>query len=290
MKLTVDRAAGQLLPESAADARLRGWASLALAAADPRAIARCGSAYLRNVRRRRRYRTLSEEELRATRSSDTVFVLGSGRSILDITEAQWERIARFNTVSFSEFPRQSLVRADYHVVGEVGFIEEHARILRDNPLYENAVLVLQRGWLADDSNNLVGRGLIRPGAQIFRYDRVSRGRYSPPSRSFGSGLVHGWNSSISVLNFCVIMGWRRIVLTGIDLYNKGYFWLGEGEVRAIERPGTTADTPFPSGPLVTSMIGRWREILEPEGVDVLVYNPRSLLAQVLDVFEWDEGA
>jgi hypothetical protein len=250
----------------------------------PRSLRHNGSLYALDRLRRRTYPELTEAELLATRASDTAFVFGSGRSLLEVGDDEWRRISEHATISFSEFVRQDFVRADYHLVGEVYDVVEYARLLRDNPRYSDTIVLLQEGWLADDSNALVARRLLRPRTRVFRYRRTSRGRYSPPSRSFSDGLVHGWNTSTSVTNLALLMGFRRIVLTGIDLYDRNYFWLPEGEARPTVT--SAVDAPFPTSEPVIDLFARWRELLEPEGVELTVYNPRSLLARSLEVFRW----
>jgi hypothetical protein len=257
----------------------------------PRNAWRFGREFAGDRLRRRRYRVLSAEELKASRTSETAFVLGSGSSVREIAPAAWDRIAAGNTISFSEFHRQSFVRADYHLVGEVADVgqdfaqgaAEYARLLRENPLYAETVLVLQAGWLARGSNALVARGLLRPGARVFRYTRTKRGLAAPPSRSFGEGLVHGWNTSFDCTNLASLLGFRRIVLVGIDLYDRRYFWLDEGELRP--NVDTPVDEPFPTAGDVIALYARWREELGRDGVELSVYNPRSLLARVLPVFD-----
>ena len=86
--------------------------------------------WLRDRIGRRRYRSLSADELRATRTSDTAFVFGSGRSLLEIEPAEWQSIARCNTISLREFPRQHWVRADYHVTSEVERLRASAELAR----------------------------------------------------------------------------------------------------------------------------------------------------------------
>jgi hypothetical protein len=273
----------------AAFRRLRSAAYSIRWAADPPATRRRGRAYLQNAIGRRRYRVLSEAELLATRTSDTAFVFGSGRSLVDISPEEWERIAACNTVSLREFPRQRFVRADYHMTGEVDDLDSYARRIRENPLYRDTIFLVQGGWFAESGNALVGRALLPPGSRIFRYSRTSRGLYSPPSRTFQEGFVHGYNSIVSATNFAILMGWRRIVLAGVDLYNKEYFWLPKGETRAYEKPGIVASSLFTSHELTIEMLGRWRRELEPEGIQLLVYDPRSLLARELPVLSWDEA-
>jgi hypothetical protein len=250
----------------------------------PRHLARLTAAWLRDRRGRRAYRLLSEEELRATRRSDTAFVFGSGRSLVEIGAEEWARIAEYDTVSLREFPRQTWVRADYHLTGEVDELEEYARRLRENPLYANTVFVVMGGFVAHMGNELVGRRMLRPGARVFRFHRRSRWRYAPPSRT-PKRLVHGANSIFDAVNFAYALGYRRIVVAGADYYNKEYFWLDPGEARSYE-PGVDATAPWPQAEQVVGMMGRWRKIMNEHGVELFVYNPRSRLTECLPVFEW----
>jgi hypothetical protein len=249
----------------------------------PRHLALLSAAYARDRRGRARYRLLSEAELLATRSSDTAFVFGSGRSLLEIGADEWAAIARCNTISLREFPRQHWVRADYHLTGEVDSLDDYARRLRDNPLYAKTVFVVLGGFLAHMGNELVGRGLLPDGARVFRYRRRARTQYEPPSRTPGE-LVHGYNSIFDATNFAYAMGYRRIVLAGADYYNKEYFWLEPGETRAYEKPGVDASKQWPHAEAIVEMMGRWAEELARDGVELSVYNPRSLLAERLPVY------
>jgi hypothetical protein len=251
----------------------------------PRHLATLSGAWLRDRRGRRRYRMLSEDELRALRTSETAFVFGSGRSLVDVTEPEWARIAEFNTISLREFPRQQWVRADFHLTGEVDSLDDYARRLRENPLYADTVFVVMGGLYAHMGNELIARGLLRPGARVFRFARSSRWRYAPPSTS-PRRLVHGPNSIFDATNFAYAMGFRRIVLAGADYYNKEYFWLPPGEARPYEA-GVVATEPWPQAATVVEMMGRWRDVMAADDVELLVYNPRSLLAERLPVFRWD---
>ncbi|MGQ0732902.1 MAG: hypothetical protein ACT4QD_04520 [Acidobacteriota bacterium] len=246
---------------------------------------RNAAASLRNAIGRRRYVELDEAALLATRSAETVFVFGSGRSLLDITAAGWTEIASANTISFREFPRQTFVRADYHVTGEIDDLDAYARRIRENPRYAKTVFVVQKGWRASGGNELIGRGLLPRGARVFRYKRTARGRYVPPSRRFADGLVHGHGTVVGVVNFAVLMGWRRIVLAGVDLYDKRYFWLPVDEGRSYEKPGLTVESRFTGADDIVEMLGRWRVLLDEAGIDLRVLDSRSLLAGRLPVHQ-----
>jgi hypothetical protein len=251
---------------------------------EPRHLRRHVALYARDRVGRRRYRELSEEELRATRSSDTAFVFGSGRSLVEITAPEWEAISRFNTISLREFPRQRWIRADYHLTGEVDHVDEYAQRIRENPLYANTVFVVHGGFRAEAGNELIGRELLPEGARVFRFRRTSRSAYAPPSGS-PRVLVHGWNSIFDATNLAVALGYRRIVLAGADYYNKEYFWLPEGETRPYEKPGIEAATLFTGYEKIIAMLGDWSDLLAAEGIELSVFNPRSLLSERLPIFD-----
>lgn len=255
----------------------------------PRRAARSTWWWVRSRHGARSYRHLTEDELRATRTSGTVFVLGSGKSILDIPADRWRAMEQFQTVSFSQFARQEYVRADYHVHGEVFRIDEYARRFHENPRYASTIHVVQEGWPAHMGNELIARRLLPLDRPVFRYRRTARAAYAAPSRRFSDGLVHGWNSSISVTNFALLMGWRRIVLVGVDLYDREYFWTPRGVRREDEEPFLEVDDRFLHAERIASVFARWRPIVAASGAEILVYNPRSILANALDVFTWQDA-
>jgi hypothetical protein len=252
--------------------------------------------YFGERRQRRRYTDLDDEALRATRRSETVFIFGSGYSVNDITAAEWQAISAHDTMSFNYFPHQRLVRADYHLVGELvtgndlrrsewePALREYAALIAGNPFYEQTVFLLQAGWSAYQSNRMVALGLLPAGARIFRYRRTARGVYRPPSASFAEGLVHGAATLVGCVNFAVLMGWRDVVLTGVDLFDSRYFWLPYDEARADMAGIVPHDQPYAMVQPLIAHLASWVPLLAARGIRLSVYNPRSLLADVMPVF------
>jgi hypothetical protein len=203
---------------------------------------------------------------------------------VDITTDEWTAIARCNTISLREFPRQRWVRADYHVTSEVDELDGYARRIRENPLYAETVFVVQGGFMAERGNELIGGRLLPRGARVFRYGRRARGRYASPSRRPRT-LVHGPNSIFDATNLAIALGFRRIVLAGADYYNKEYFWLAPGEKRVYEPESVDVAKEWGATPLILAMMRGWRDELAPDGVEIFVWNPRSRLTEVLPVFD-----
>jgi hypothetical protein len=254
--------------------------------------------FIRERRSRSRYTLLGEAQLRAARRSETVFVFGSGASLNELQPREWDHVARHDTLGFNYFIRQRFVRLDYHMVGEIATgsdtdrarwtsaIAEYAALLNDNPLHERTILGLQSGWMAYQSNRLVASGLLRPGSRIFRYRRISRGVYRPPTRSLSEGLVHGSGAVVACVNFAYLMGWREIVLAGVDLYDSRYFWLPPDQARPdlAEAGRSDPDRRHSTAEQLVPFLEKWHRLMAAESVRLSVYGSRSLLARVLPVY------
>ena len=236
---------------------------------------------------KRRYQPLTEAELKSLKKSDTVFIFGSGGSLNDITAAEWRAIEEHDTFGFNWFVHQQFVRSDFHVVREVGEwkdwrsdINRYFELIKSNPRFANTTFLVQTGFSAVNGNRAIWLELVPPN-RVFLF-RSHRG--SPlPSTSLAAGVSHTEGTLSDCINLAALIGWRHIVLCGVDLYNRQYFWLPSGEPRHGD---TTTVGPHNTaiGGIVDS-IRTWRDFYEPQGVRLYVYNPRSLLADVLPVWK-----
>jgi hypothetical protein len=239
-------------------------------------------------RNRHRYAALTEDDLRRARKSDTVFICGTGSSILSIPPDEWSRMAEHDILSFRDFPRQTFVKADYHVTGEVDDADIYAAAINGNPRYERTLFLVQEGLVAHMGNRLIGRLKLRPGVPVLRYRRRGRGQSIPFSHSFSDGIVHGHGSVVGMVNIAYLLGWKRIVLVGIDLYDHSYFYMPPGETREVEKGGLTSRDAFVAAPAIVEQIGTWADAMRREGIQIVAYNPRSLLTRRIPVFRWSE--
>ena len=237
------------------------------------------------------YRCLSAAELRATRKSDTIFIFGSGASLNDISASEWEHIAANDTLGFNWFVHQHFVRCDYHLLREIGGddrdesvwrprLTEYVDRARNNPRYAGTIFLVQTGFRATNGNRAIGLGLLPRSHPVFLW-RSLRHR-SMPSESLRQGLAHANGTLHECVNFAYLLGWRTIVLAGVDLYDRRYFWLPPdrpvfGDTSTEGRHGTAMT------PLVETM-GTWARWFADRGVKLFVHNPRSLLAATVPVW------
>jgi hypothetical protein len=201
---------------------------------------------------------------------------------------------------------QKWIRVDYHLIR--GWVEakagalnwqahsqDFANVLNANEYFKDTILILQGEYLAQFCNSLIGCGHIRPSTRIFRY-RTARG-VRTPTRRLSDGLAHGFGTLSDAVNFAYCMGWKTLVLVGVDLYDSRYFWLNSNETLAVDEAtgmlvpaeinvrGTRFDGKHNAvnNGIVAAMAG-WRDLFERDHVTMSVYNPRSLLRDVLPLY------
>ena len=261
-------------------------------------------AWIRARSRRHRYTDLREDQLLAARKSDTVFIFGSGYSLNELDASDWHHFTQHDVFGFNNFVYETWIPIDFHLLrGGVEsadliwrpYAEEFTGILNANPHCANTIFLVQSEYLADFCNRLIGYGYLREGSKIFRY-RTQR-EPGLPTASFREGLKHVGGTLADTVNAAVLIGWRHIVLVGVDLYDSRYFWLGPDETLAPTDDGRLVAAPMnlrghephemhnTARNRIVDIMSAWRIWLEKErGVAMSVYNPRSLMAEVMPVY------
>ena len=243
---------------------------------------------------KRGYRMLGEDELRRTRKSDTVFIFGSGASLNELSAADWAHFEQHDTLGFNWFVHQEFVRCDYHLIRGIPDtdsdprvwrpqLDEYFGLLRTNPRFAGTIYLVHSGFRAINGNRAIGYRLL-PRNPVFLWRTNSTAVL--PSRSFAEGLVHGESTLLECINFAYLLGWARVVLVGVDLYDRRYFWLDADETRSVDlmRGATAAGTHARASSGLIDTLGSWRRWLASQDVELMVANPRSLLAGSLPVY------
>ena len=243
--------------------------------------------------RKTHYHELSVSELLKTKTSDTIFIFGSGYSLNTMSKKWWDLFSNHDTLGNNYFIRQQWIPIRYHFIREmennanefnknelITHVIEFTRELSSNPLFDNAVLFMQKDYYGYLSNLLIGNQLLDNKYNIFRY-RTWRGKHLP-TESFREGIPRSAGAIGACINIAYLMGWKNIVLVGVDLYDNRYFWLGYNEARdtrAVDLPHRTVQRG------VIEEMGKWRKKLLGRNVNLSVFNKKSLLTKVLPVFD-----
>lgn len=254
----------------------------------------CADAWVRDRLARRHYRALTEAELRASRRSDCLFIFGSGASLNEISACEWEHFAQHDTLGFNWFVYQDFVRCDYHLIRGIPDTDldpsvwrpqlaRYFACLRTNPRFAGTIYLVQEGWSAINGNRAIGLRLLPEARPVYRWRKRTNGVLSS---SLAQGLALCYSTLDACVNFGAVLGWHTIVLVGVDLYDRRYFWLRPDETRTIDlRRGASYNEPHHrarSG--LIAAYGAWAKELRARGIGLYVYNSRSLLAQVLPIY------
>jgi hypothetical protein len=223
----------------------------------------------------------------------------------DIPQAEWDSMAKHDTFGFNAFYWERWIRVDFQLFrgGAYRVLRptHRAAELRDavaaNPNFADTIYVMQDEFLGHYANFLAGGSYLPAGAKLFRY-RTAPG-VGPPTPSFAEGIRHAPGTLVDAVNCAYCLGWKEIVLVGIDLYDSRYYWLPPdktltydpavnsvvpGDVNLV-RGNRAADPHNTVTSGIVSLMGEWRELFAEDGVRLSVYNPKSLLAEVLPVYE-----
>jgi hypothetical protein len=252
------------------------------------------------------YEYFDEDALRRRIRGDTLFILGSGSSLAGLSSKVLALMRINTTMSLNYSLLQSFIQTDFHVVRELlvandvdvsiqsSDLEKFGNLLAANPCYRDAVFLVQGGYHAWAANLLLGLQCLPRGTRIFRY----RNSFLPGVRSLGSSfsaITHGASTITDCVNIGYLLGFKKIVLCGVDLYDRRYFWhvagtsfiplsgvtnAKEGEYGATGKLTARHRT---AERLITQLAA-WAANLKLRGVKLSVQNPASLLSEVLPVY------
>ena len=188
---------------------------------------------------------LSSIDLRSYKQSETLFVLGSAWSVNYISESKWKIIAKHDSVGLNFWPIHPFVPRFYHVES-VSSIDHPAlyralqmvleRRARD---YIHTLKIISEIVPLDHTQTVTSlpEDMKKKMYVSFSMPVVARSeeelrygiRYMQSLGTFSESTRIEWlfkygGSAIAMLALAVRMGYKRIVLCGVDLNRQDYFY------------------------------------------------------------------
>lgn len=249
---------------------------------------------------------LQELQLSQLKRSDTVFILGSGWSINEITSERWDTIGRHDTIGFNFWPvhpfvprifvfenlcadiQQDLYRAFFSVIERRAsdYLQTVKIVTEPHPQSRRQIVhelppAFRKNLYVGYTAPLTARNREELEAGM-RY-LCANGVFKPGDRA--EWLFKYGGSVIAMLSLAVRMHYRQIILCGIDLGKQDYFYHDR------ERYPESADWEFaprkdihltarrlPWLVPAQEVIGLFkRAVLDPAGVKLFVENRSSTL-------------
>jgi len=254
-------------------------------------------------------------KLEAKPSADTFFILGSGGSINALTPGNFEEIGRQRSVGINNWPIHDFVPDMYSFdsvpwVGDGNNFRRSMDLLRREDIVNARPLVLvvrlkNPGELKvletippELRDNVHFYGRVMPATRkVKNLTRDVRDALaSVLSRRDGIVLDSG-ASIVRMVGIGLSLGYKNIVLTGVDLNNTQYFWENEPSYKAesvinspVNNQGpTTHETtnawnrPFSVVDMVQSLAA---VVAEDFGGQIFIASAESTLASFLPVYSW----
>lgn len=159
----------------------------------------------------------------------TIYVIGTGPSINNITDREWEYLKDKETISFGGFPFSGIETKYYQVWEAQWFDPLMIRIISDNNFNTTLILDMNKG---DDLNlakelgfeiipTRKNRALFPNGGWFKDEEKPICSLKNVFTTKFSDGLFRFRGSLTTVINASIILGANEIKLLGIDL-NSAY--------------------------------------------------------------------
>lgn len=248
------------------------------------------------------------------KKSNTLFILGSGSSINDMTEKNFKLIQKNNSIGFNNWTLHEFVPdyytldfKDNNIVNEkIAFAQIHNFNHRYTD-YKNVhfILRLNRSYPKyvkhlNTFNNLhFGFQLAISGATSFDYrDNI---KFLISTKLINSNHVfYNKNSSVhNAIMFAYKMKYKKVVLCGIDLLNTKYFYDHNKEniksrgliltpkVQTSKIHKTNHPTDSAGGLPISKIITVLNEVLlKPNNIELYIATKKSALYPQLPIFKW----
>lgn len=183
---------------------------------------------------------LSHLDISSVKTSNTMFILGSGASVNDYTEAEWEHIGAADSIGFNSWLIHDFVPSAYvaephtpprdmtynELLGQRG--EAYAGVpFIIKPTFTTVLDVDQIPTVLRD-HVYVARVQALPGTTPADTEQAYR-RFAEPFLSDPDVIAQKRSSADGLIYLAAKWGYEHIVLCGIDLSNTAYFYAEKAE-------------------------------------------------------------
>lgn len=187
--------------------------------------------------RKKDYSIASKDNMLKYKKSNRLYILGSGLSINDIDDYQWETIAKHDSFAFNWFLAHPFVPTFYHME----FLPQDTEIFKECYLtkgeeFKKIPIILNMRHLFqrfkpksfDYIENLYvsaprvfNQATEKNLKEIFKYYYFNRDYVND------NFLIHYRASLMIAISFGILMDYEEIILAGIDLNNNDYFFFDQ---------------------------------------------------------------
>ena len=256
------------------------------------------------------YRIENELDIKKQLTSKTIFIFGAGSSICDLNKRQLKKISNFHTMGCNFFVIQDFIRLDFQVFREMGksskpenqgkitfdfnLVSKLSEILKKNRKLQNTIFFLQAGYGAWGPNILRGLRVFKKSSKIFLYSNTRNFSSIKTSINLNDPIYHGSSTITDCIHLAYLLGFKKIILCGVDLNNRRYFW-NQKKLTFYHLNGVTSDGGEYSGDNNQSEshrskdslvrdLKKWNKDLKKQNIKLYTLSAKSALSEFLPTF------
>ena len=259
--------------------------------------------------RKKSFQILDLNEVRRKyKKSDTIFVLGNGPTINDVTEDQWRHIAKCDSIGVNVWPVHKFVPTFYRMkIHEREYLEDYSKAIAENiKHYGNTVFFIhemrfERGLHPKIYPELFpDEPLICP--YVYRGVKIAKDE-DFTADNFKDSIAYRGALSIT-LDIIKNFGYKKIILMGVDLYSSDHFydsyenmqwqfssgyWKKSLQEMKKTRHGCISK-PKPYKKNIDEFLYALDEIYyKPKGIELFIGSQKSLLYPGIPVYDYLSG-
>lgn len=264
----------------------------------------CGEAVRRYFRNRNlEYTAYSVDELKKMRKSESLFILGSNRSVNDIKPQTWAKIAGHDSLGFNNWVYHPFVptyySSEYDVRNENVQRRHEEQIKKRLTDYKNTIFLIHSRAYRRGMHPRLIPDLFPPRAKLAFY-LVPRPFKCPVTRplspdDFKKTIFYGGSLNLH-LHFARMMEYKKIVLVGCEMDTDVSFfddlpearWMFEISEYEVRKGGRYegAYQRKNKHDFATVIRGINDYVFKREGIELYVFDKRSILYPEIPLFEF----
>ncbi len=254
---------------------------------------------------RLKYKIYSLKELIDNKKSDTLFICGTNRSVNEIDESSWNKIADHDSLGLNYFIYHTFCPTFYALeYGRDDLVNKHhTQLIRNRNIdYKNSIFLISSRHRRRGIHPRILPEFFVDNSKVsfFLYPKVLQ---CPDSRPFTANdfkKTMYYRGSLNLyLYFARLLEYKKIVLLGCEMDSEIPFyedyhesqWMHtiEGYQRSYdERKQMRYGLSYNSKGLhnmVTTILAVNEYVFKPEGIELYVFNKKSLLYPKVPLFE-----
>ena len=250
-----------------------------------------------NIKKNYSNQILDNKKLSQFKKSETVVIFGSGSSLNKIKDDDWNKIKEFDSIGFNSTIFLKKIHFTFHINREmvtqnIGEISNQINKINENNFLDNTIFLMPKGFTASYTN------------RIFRYKYWNKKKLfflfntnillKEPFGNLQTGLIHKIGTLSDAMSFAYYMGYKRIILAGVDLIDRRYFFVPDDKTTNLLGIPTNIDingkkvedTHQTALNGIVELVERWKFFFNKRGVKLYLLNEKSLLRKYLKIFNF----